>query len=179
MGSITENLSKRLNKALGKGEESASKNGKKGAEAVEAIAKTEKVVKKAKNRGKGITGTNKLEAADKVKKLNGIAKKNLKSARRAAVREAWKQERALVDETGVGTRPWTKVEAKELLENGKVKGYEGHHINNVNDHPQLAGNPDNIKFVHGRSEHLKEHDGNFKNKTSGKLIKRKSGGLSP
>ena len=29
----------------------------------------------------------------------------------------------------------------ELLKTGKVKGYEGHHINNVKDHPGLAGTP--------------------------------------
>jgi len=96
--------------------------------------------------------------------------------RQAAVRQAWKQEKELVQETGRGTRPWTRQEKKELLENGKVKGYEGHHINNVKDHVELARNPENIKFVKGRTEHLEEHGGNFKNETSGELIKRRDGG---
>jgi RHS repeat-associated protein len=95
-----------------------------------------------------------------------------RSARRRAVKKAWKEERALVQRTGVGTRAWTKAEKKELLAAGKVKGYEGHHINNVATHPHLAGNPDNIKFVKGRSEHLKEHGGNFQNPTSGPLLTR-------
>lgn len=60
-----------------------------------------------------------------------------------------------------------------MLNEGKVKGYEGHHINNVRDRPDLAGNPDNIRFVKGRSEHLKEHDGNWRNPTKGKLLKRR------
>ena len=64
-------------------------------------------------------------------------------------------------------------------ENGKIKGYEGHHINNVKDHPELARNPDNIKFLKGRREHLDEHGGNFKNKTSGDLINRTEGGVDP
>jgi hypothetical protein len=61
---------------------------------------------------------------------------------------------------------------KELKETGKVEGYEGHHVNNVADNPKLAGDPNNIKFVKGRNEHLSEHGGNFKNTTSGDLIYR-------
>ena len=125
----------------------------------------------------GITSrTNAL--VDDIKQQNiiyaeGESKSNPNSARQAAVRDAWKQEQQLVKETGQGTRPWTKAEKKELLETGKVKGYEGHHINNVNNNPDLARNPDNIKFVKGRAEHLEEHSGNFRNPTSGDLINRK------
>jgi RHS repeat-associated protein len=93
--------------------------------------------------------------------------------RQHAVREAWRQEAELVRTTGQGTRDWTPDELRELRDTGKVSGYEGHHINNVNDHPQLARDPDNIKFVKGRGAHLAEHGGNFKNKTSGPLIKRR------
>jgi RHS repeat-associated protein len=100
------------------------------------------------------------------------AKVSLEAQRTAAVREAWKQEKTLVEETGRGTRPWTTAELQELRETGKVSGYEGHHINSVNGHPELAGNPDNIKFVKGRVEHLAEHGGNFRNQTSGELVDR-------
>jgi RHS repeat-associated protein len=100
------------------------------------------------------------------------AKDSIEAARRAAVRNAWKEEKALVAETGEGTRAWTDAETKQLLEKGKVDGYHGHHINNVKDHPELAGNPDNIKFVKGGSEHLAEHGGNYRNKTTGELIDR-------
>lgn len=71
-----------------------------------------------------------------------------------------------------GTGPWTKAEKKELLETGKVKGYQGHHVNSVKDNAEMAGNPDNIKFVKGRTDHLAEHGGNFRNPTYGNLISR-------
>jgi len=58
-----------------------------------------------------------------------------------------------------------------LLEKGKVKGQEWHHINNVKDHADMAGNPNNIEFV-TKKEHLQKHGGNFKNKTTGSLKDR-------
>ena len=78
----------------------------------------------------------------------------------------------MVKKTGKGTRKWTKEQKAELLEKGKVKGFQGHHINNVKDHPELAGNPDNIEFL-TRKEHLDRHGGNFRNETHGKLLNRK------
>lgn len=92
--------------------------------------------------------------------------------RRNAVDNAWKQEQELVQKTGQGTRNWSESERKALLNTGKVKGYQGHHINNVKYHPELAGKPNNIKFVKGWDGHLNEHKGNFRNETSGKLIDR-------
>lgn len=92
--------------------------------------------------------------------------------RQKAVKQAWKDEKALIEATGQGSRRWTEPEIKELLETGKVKGYEGHHINNVKNHPNLAGDPNNVKFVKGRREHLGEHRGNFQNETTGELIDR-------
>ena len=59
----------------------------------------------------------------------------------------------------------------ELIKNGKVKGYQGHHINNVKDHPDLAGNANNIEFLNS-SEHLQRHGGNFRNETHGELLNR-------
>lgn len=98
--------------------------------------------------------------------------KNIEALRRKAVRDAWKKEQELVRRNGRGTRNWTRAEKQELLKTGKVKGYEGHHINNVKNNPNLAGDPRNIKFVKGRAEHLKEHGGNFRNPTKGPLIRR-------
>lgn len=45
----------------------------------------------------------------------------------------------MVEKDGKGSRRWTKEQKAELSETGKVKGYEGHHINNVKDHPDMAG----------------------------------------
>ena len=91
--------------------------------------------------------------------------------RRKAVREAWKQERELVAKTGQGTRNWSGKQRMELLKTGKVKGFEGHHINSVKGGEALAGNPDNIRFV-TRAEHFALHSYNWKTATSGKLIDR-------
>jgi RHS repeat-associated protein len=99
---------------------------------------------------------------------------SLDNQRRSAVRQAWKQEQQLVATTGRGTVDWTPAQKAELLQTGKVSGFEGHHINNVADHPELAGNPNNIKFVEGRAGNLAEHGGNFQNATSGELMSRTS-----
>jgi hypothetical protein len=101
--------------------------------------------------------------------------KLIDAARRAAVRRAWAQERRLLKEKGITTLELTAAEKKELLKTGKVKGWEGHHINSVNaNNLEMAMNPDNIKFVKGREPHLQEHAGNWQNPTSGALIDRLS-----
>lgn len=99
------------------------------------------------------------------------AKMGLNTLRRAAVRQAWKDEVQLVLKTGQGTRQWTRSEIKELLSRGKVRGYFGHHINSVAGSPQLAGVADNIEFLKW-SEHFNAHWGNWSNKTFGELLKR-------
>jgi len=90
--------------------------------------------------------------------------------RRRAVKEAWRQERELV-KAGGGSREWSTEQIDELLTKGKVKGFEGHHINNVQNYPDMAGNPNNIEFL-TREEHLSAHNGNWKNETHGDLIDR-------
>jgi hypothetical protein len=80
-------------------------------------------------------------------------------------------EREMV-KTGGGTRAWTAAERAELIRTGKISGYEGHHINSVESSPELMANPNNIKFVKGRTEHLQEHGGSFQNPTSGNLMER-------
>lgn len=97
---------------------------------------------------------------------------SLNSARQSAVANAWRQERILVGRTGRGTRVWSPAEKQELLATGRVKGYEGHHINDASTHPSLAGRPDNIAFVNGRRGHLSEHGGSFRNSTRGSMVSR-------
>jgi hypothetical protein len=67
---------------------------------------------------------------------------------------------------------WTDAQKEELLETGKVQGYDGHHVNNVSDHPEMAGDPNNVKFVPEGPGHLAEHDGDYRNPTSGPLLNR-------
>ena len=108
--------------------------------------------------------------ANKIDDVKDSAKA-IKNARQSAVRKAWKQEKEMVLNKGYGSREWTKSELRELKETGKVKGYQGHHINNVKDHPSMAGDPNNIEFLN-KSEHLDAHNGNYRNKTEGPLIDR-------
>jgi RHS repeat-associated protein len=97
------------------------------------------------------------------------------AARRQSVREAWKHEREMVIKLGEGTYEWTKAQKRELIERGRVSGFEAHHINSVKGHDLgMAGNPNNITFVEGRAGQLEAHGGNFRNETSGPLIDRLS-----
>jgi len=121
--------------------------------------------------GKDI-GEGTKKCVDSVKKARA-PRTDLDRARERGVDRAWADEKDLVKRSGKGTVKWTDAEKKELLETGRVKGYQGHHINNVKDHPAMADNPNNIKFVRGGPDHLSEHGGNYQNKTTGPLIDRK------
>lgn len=92
--------------------------------------------------------------------------KNVNTARRAAVSGAWKKERELVLE-GKGTRDWSKAEQKEIIKYGKCSGYFGHHKYTVKSHPEEAGNINNIQFL-TKDEHLRAHDGDYKNDPHGR-----------
>lgn len=87
---------------------------------------------------------------------------------------ARKEEIELVQKTGSGTRDWTEAE-KTLLRRGSFPlGYQAHHIQNLNDHPDLAFNQDNIRFFTPQ-EHLQiGHQGDFRNASYGKLFNRRS-----
>lgn len=90
----------------------------------------------------------------------------LNNARQRAVRQAWNEEKVRVA-NGEGTRNWTKEEQKELLETGRVEGYEGHHMKSAKAFPEQAGNPENIQFL-TEEEHLYgAHQGNYHNQTNG------------
>ena len=91
------------------------------------------------------------------------------SERARAVRKAWKMEYENVVNGGQGiSRTWSQSEINELLINGKVKGYQGHHMKSVKGYPEFAGDPYNIQFL-TRSEHLRAHGGNFRNITHGRF----------
>jgi RHS repeat-associated protein len=127
-------------------------------------------LKDAKNTIKVIKEVSKVERAS-VKVVNEV--KRLNAARSKAVRDAWKQEKALIESGAEGTRNWTRKELKELKETGKVKGYKGHHINNVKDHPDMAGDPNNIEFLTHSEHYIKHNNGKYKEKTTGDLVSRK------
>ncbi len=65
-----------------------------------------------------------------------------------AVKKAWLQEQKLVKLGHIGTHPWSEEERKQLIEQGKVDGYDGWYINKyVEDNQQLATSPNNIYFA--------------------------------
>lgn len=99
-------------------------------------------------------------------KLTIEEKKKLNSERQKAVREAWSKEKDLVA-LGEGTRDWTPEQQKEIMENGRVDGYEGHHMKSVSNFPDQAGNPDNIQMLTEREHFEGAHQGNFHTKTNG------------
>ncbi len=94
---------------------------------------------------------------------------NYTNSRSGGVDLAWEYEKKDVEMGGKGSGNWDKNQRKEILEKGRVRGQEGHHINNVADHPEDQGNPDNIEFL-DRKKHLKAHRGNFRNETHGSHI---------
>jgi RHS repeat-associated protein len=95
----------------------------------------------------------------------------LKLISQKAVALAWRMEKSVVESGGRGTREWTRKEMKELLSEGKVCGYHGHHINSVAANPEMAGDPANIAFK-TFEEHFAAHEFNWQNPTSGQLLDR-------
>jgi len=68
--------------------------------------------------------------------------------KKQAISQAWKQEKKLVKLGHSGTHEWNEIEKLELLETGKVTGYEGRYINKyVEDNIQLATDSNNIVFA--------------------------------
>ena len=106
------------------------------------------------------------DAADDLCNASKVTKTS-KSIRSSAVKKAWKNEVERVTSTGVGSRNWTDSEIEELLTNGKVRGYVGHHMKSVKGYPELAGDPKNIQFLTSR-EHIKAHYHNWRNITHGR-----------
>lgn len=93
-------------------------------------------------------------------------KRLLNAKRISAVREAWRNERLLVEQ-GKGSRRWSQSEIAELKSKGYVSGYYGHHMQSVKIKPNQAINPDNIQFL-TREEHINgAHGGSTHNLTNG------------
>lgn len=107
-------------------------------------------------------------------------KKKLHHRRSLGVARAWKRERRLVQQ-GRGTRIWSIREQKEMLDFGRVRGYQGHHIKSVAKYPQYADEQGNIQILRGwakDNEHLRAHGGDFRNDTES-VYSFKTGRLIP
>ena len=118
------------------------------------------------------SGYYKNQLAERRYVVNGesLTEKEFQKLRRKAVRDAWKEEKKLV-ENGRETRKWTEAELSELKSKGRVKGYEGQHMKSAKEHPDYAGSSKNIQFLKGRkadvNEHLAAHGGDYRNPTNG------------
>ena len=104
--------------------------------------------------------------------LGRIAEKagNLTALRNMGVEGAWGQEKILA-EMGGGTREWSNAQLSELIQSGRVRDIQGHHINDVSNNPDLASNRANIEFL-TRPEHRDAHGGNWRTPTEGDLQDR-------
>lgn len=113
-------------------------------------------------------------------------KRTTRTTRDGGIQTAQEYEYAERKFGGEGTFYTTKDENQAILDgylvndDGSISkldgssafdGYDGHHINNVYDHPDQKSNPDNIDFV-TEKEHLNRHDGDFRNKTEGEMFDR-------
>jgi len=88
------------------------------------------------------------------------------AARSTGVWRAWQYEKNDIEMDGDGSAKWNELERQEILGRGRIRqkqmldgkldGPEGHHQQNVADHPEQQANPDNIKFYKSRSEHLEK-----------------------
>lgn len=89
------------------------------------------------------------------------------AARNMGVKRAWMYEKADIEMGGNGSANWNADEKAQILEHDSVRGAEGHHQQNVADHPEQQANPDNIKFYKDREEHLqKGHNGDWGNESN-------------
>lgn len=70
---------------------------------------------------------------------------------------------------GKGTRNWTVAQQTELIEYGRVSGFEGQHMKNVSDYPKYARDPKNIQFLTYEEHFFGAHQGNWRNETSGRF----------
>lgn len=71
----------------------------------------------------------------------------LKHAHKRAIERGWETERALLSVGLSGVKgDWTDEEKDELLNRGKIEGYDGSDIHSPQRYPELADDPGNIVF---------------------------------
>lgn len=98
--------------------------------------------------------------------LDGNGTHDAYTYRQRGVDMAWKYEKADIEMGGRGSEHWNRQERQQILQDGRVQGAEGHHQQNVADHPTEQSNPDNIKFYRDKQQHLEEgHGGDFHNES--------------
>ena len=71
----------------------------------------------------------------------------LELARQRAVMGAWARERQRLRDGEDGSRAWTGGERQQLLNGGRVPGYDGYYVASADQYPELADSPSNIHFM--------------------------------
>ncbi|XP_019390418.1 PREDICTED: teneurin-2 isoform X2 [Crocodylus porosus] len=71
----------------------------------------------------------------------------LDQARQRALGSAWAKEQQKVRDGKEGSRLWTDGEKQQLLNTGRVQGYEGYYVLPVEQYPELADSSSNIQFL--------------------------------
>lgn len=99
------------------------------------------------------------------------------SMRNIGVSQMWDYLKAEA-QMGGNSSGFTPEQQRELLERGRIRNFEGHHINSVDAHPGLQANPDNVapleehRFNNGPRDHFAAHNNNWRNPTEGQLLDR-------
>uniref|UniRef100_A0A8C3RGT8 Teneurin-2 n=1 Tax=Cyanoderma ruficeps TaxID=181631 RepID=A0A8C3RGT8_9PASS len=71
----------------------------------------------------------------------------LDQARQRALAAAWAKEQQKARDGREGSRVWTDGERQQLLNTGRVQGYEGYYVLPVEQYPELADSSSNIQFL--------------------------------
>ncbi|XP_061484946.1 teneurin-4 isoform X1 [Rhineura floridana] len=71
----------------------------------------------------------------------------LELARQRAVAQAWAREQQRLQDGEEGSRSWTEGEKQQLLNTGRVQGYDGYFVISVEQYPELSDSANNIHFM--------------------------------
>ncbi|XP_027387895.1 teneurin-4 isoform X5 [Bos indicus x Bos taurus] len=71
----------------------------------------------------------------------------LELARQRAVRQAWAREQQRLRDGEEGLRAWTEGEKQQVLNTGRVQGYDGFFVISVEQYPELSDSANNIHFM--------------------------------
>ncbi|XP_054829987.1 teneurin-4 isoform X9 [Eublepharis macularius] len=71
----------------------------------------------------------------------------LELARQRAIAQAWAREQQRLRDGEEGTRSWTEGEKQQLLNTGRVQGYDGYFVISVEQYPELSDSANNIHFM--------------------------------
>ncbi|XP_037233791.1 teneurin-4 isoform X4 [Falco biarmicus] len=71
----------------------------------------------------------------------------LELARQRAVTQAWSREQQRLRDGEEGIRSWTEGEKQQVLNTGRVQGYDGYFVISVEQYPELSDSANNIHFM--------------------------------